>query len=196
MRRFRDAFEPVEATTVLDVGGNYYDWEPLGVACRFTILNIDAIPSGWEMPPNFRYVVGDGCALAEADGAYDIAYSNSVIEHLTTWEAQERFARELRRVGRGVYVQTPNRWFPIEPHFLALFLHWLPRSTHRFLFRWLSVRGWLRRGDNVNLDTLVGELRLLSYGEMKRLFPDGEIRREKWLGLTQSFTAVRLRASE
>ena len=192
MQRFRDTFLPSEATTVLDVGGNYYDWEPLGVACRFTILNIDSIPADWDMPPNFSYVVGDGCALGFPDLSFDIAYSNSVIEHLTTWNAQVRFAAESRRAGRGVYVQTPNRWFPIEPHFLALFLHWLPRSMHRILFRWFSVRGWLRRGDNVNLDTLVGELRLLSYREMRVLFPDCEIRREKFIGLTKSFIAVRL----
>ena len=191
MARFRETFQPTPQTTVLDVGGNYYDWETLGVDCRFTVLNVDAIPTGWEMPPNFSYVVGNGCALSYADGAFDIAYSNSVIEHLTTWGAQVRFAAETRRVGRTVYVQTPNRWFPIEPHFIALFLHWLPRRWHRFLFRWFSVRGWLRRGDNVTLEQLVGELRLLSYREMRELFPDCEIRREKWLGMTKSFIAVR-----
>jgi SAM-dependent methyltransferase len=191
MLRFRDTFSPTEATTILDIGGNHYDWPTLGVDCRFTILNVDDIPTSWEMPQNFKYVVGNGCAMEFPDSSFDIAYSNSVIEHLTTWDAQVRFASETRRVGRAVYVQTPNRWFPIEPHFLAIFLHWLPRSTHRFLFRWFSIRGWLRRGDNVNLDTLVGELRLLSYREMKTLFPDCEIRREKWMGLTKSFIAIR-----
>ena len=191
MARFRETFQPTAETTVLDVGGNYYDWEMLGVDCRFTILNVDAIPVSWATPPNFTYVVGDGCALSYPDGAFDIAYSNSVIEHLTTWEAQVRFAAETRRVGRAVYVQTPNRWFPIEPHFIALYLHWLPRRWHRFLFRWFSVRGWLRRGDNVTLEQLVGELRLLSYCEMCELFPDCEIRREKWLGMTKSLIAVR-----
>lgn len=191
MRRFRETFAPGENTTILDVGGNYYDWETLGVDCRFTILNVDDIPSSWNMPPNFHYVVGDGCALKLPDASFDIAYSNSVIEHLTTWDAQLRFASELRRTGKGVYVQTPNRWFPIEPHFVAICIHWLPRSWHRFLFRWFSVRGWLRRGDNVNLDQLVGELRLLTFREMRALFPDCEIRREKWLGMTKSFIAVR-----
>lgn len=192
MRAFRETFMPTERTTILDVGGNYYDWSDLAVECRFTILNVDDIPAGWNMPPNFRYVVGNGCALSEADASYEIAYSNSVIEHLQTWDAQKKFAAELRRVGRAVYVQTPNRWFPIEPHFLTLFIHWLPRCWHRWLFRWLSVRGWLRRGDNVGLDTLVAELRLLTFREMRELFPDCEIRREKFLGITKSFIAVRL----
>ena len=59
------------------------------------------------------YVVADGCHLPFADDAFDMAFSNSVIEHVPDHEA---FSRELARVGRSYYVQTPNKWFPIEPH--------------------------------------------------------------------------------
>lgn len=188
---FLDALRPTPTTTILDVGGNYYDWQDLPFAPPITIVNVDAIPAAWEMPPNFTYRVGDGRALDFPDQSFDIVYANSVIEHLRTWEDQQRFAAEMRRVGRQVFVQTPNRAFPIEPHFLALGVHWLPKHWHRSLFRWGSVRGWLRGGDNIALNELVAELRLLTAGEMRALFPDCEVVREKICGLTKSLTAVR-----
>ena len=60
------------------------------------------------------------------DASFDIAFSNSVIEHLSTFENQARMAAEVRRVARAYWVQTPNFWFPIEPHFLVPAWHWLP----------------------------------------------------------------------
>ncbi|HZI33771.1 MAG TPA: methyltransferase domain-containing protein, partial [Candidatus Binatia bacterium] len=135
--------------------------------------------------------IGDGCALKYADKSFDIAYSNSVIEHLHTWENQKRFAAEIRRVGRGVFVQTPNRRFPIEPHFVTFFIHFLPPRLAKKLLPTFSFRGLFRSGDNNDLRKLANELRLLSLRELKELFPDCEIHREKWFGLTKSFIAVR-----
>ena len=136
-------------------------------------------------------MIGDGRSLPYADGEFEIAYSSSVIEHLNQWEDQERFARELRRVGRSIYVQTPNRWFPIEPHFGGLFAHWLPAPLRRVLMPWLSVRGWLHSADGIDNRELLEEVRLLSFREMQALFADCEIVRERFLGLTKSFIAIR-----
>src|SRR5919206_1104045 len=71
--------------------------------------------------------------LPFADGAFDLAYSSSVVEHVPP-QRRAAFAAELRRVARGWYVQTPARSFPIEPHALLPFAHWLPvriRRPHR-----------------------------------------------------------------
>jgi len=94
-------------------------------------------------------------------------------------------------VGKQVFVQTPNRWFFLEPHFLALFVHYLPWSIARRLVRFCSIRGLLRCGDDVDLNQLAEELRLLNLQELKDLFPDCEIYREKWFGMTKSFIAIR-----
>ena len=88
-----------------------------------------------------RAVRGDACYLPHVDRGFDIAFSNSVIEHLGEYESQRRFAEEIRRVGRKVWVQTPARWFLVEPHFLTVGIHWLPRSVQRRTLRWLSVAG-------------------------------------------------------
>jgi hypothetical protein len=114
-----------------------------------------------------------------------------VIEHMGSWEDQRRFAAEIRRVGRNLYVQTPYRWFPIEPHLLALFVHWLPRSWHKRFLPLFSIRGWFRKGDDVEVGKLIDEVRLLSITEMKQLFPDCEIHRERVFGFVKSLIAVR-----
>jgi hypothetical protein len=90
------------------------------------------------------------------------------------------------RCGRAFYVQTPNRWFPVDPHTFFLFLHWLPQRIYRKLIRFsprilLSGRGELAELENTYL---------LGRKEMERLFPGSHIIEEKFLGMTKSLIAV------
>jgi hypothetical protein len=188
---FFQTFRLTEATRILDVGGYPHNWYDLPVPARVTLLNIDAAPPAEEMRPNLTFVGGDGRDLPFPDQSFDIVYSNSVIEHLADFEDQQRFAKESRRVGNGVYVQTPNRSFPIEPHFIGPRLPGFPREWERSFFRYCSVRGLLRHRDHISFDELFDQIRLLSYREMKQLFPDCQIMKERFCGLTKSFTAVR-----
>jgi len=192
MSLFLRLFQPGATTRILDVGGHVYDWDGIvPIESPVTFLNVTYPPVCRPVAPRFTCHVGDGRRMPFADGSFDIVYSNSVIEHLGNCVEQDRFAREIRRVGRQVFVQTLNRWFFIEPHFVAPFVHFLPRRAARLLMRFCSVRGLLRRGDNVEIRTLFDELRLLTYREMRKLFPDCEIHRERWLGMTKSFIAIR-----
>jgi SAM-dependent methyltransferase len=80
-------------------------------------------------------VVADVLAgLPFADGAFDLAYCSSVIEHVAPPD-RAAFAAELRRVARGWYVQTPAYSFPVEPHALLPFAHWLPPALRRPYWR-------------------------------------------------------------
>jgi len=115
----------------------------------------------------------------------------STIEHVHSLDRQRAFASEVRRVGRGLWLQTPARSFPFEPHWLGLFIHWLPRRWQRRLARNFTLWGLVNRPDQQQVDALVDEYRLLDYREMRELFPDCEIRRERFLGLTKSYVAVR-----
>lgn len=92
---------------------------------------------------------------------------------------------------RGVWLQTPARNFPFEPHWLSPFIHWLPRSWQRRLGRNLTVYGWMLRPTGEDVSQLVDELRLLHLSRDAGALPDCEIRRERFLGLTKSFIAVR-----
>jgi hypothetical protein len=124
------------------------------------------------------------------DGEFDIVFSNSVIEHLCTWEAQQRFAQEVRRVGRHYWVQTPAREFFIEPHFLTPCIHWLPRVVQLKLARRCTVWGIIERPTQARAEQYVSELRLLKFEEVSELFPGSIILRERFLGFSKSYIAV------
>ena len=191
MQLFVDLFQPSAATSILDVGGNVSDWRGVPIDSEITVVNVAPTDSSSEYPERFHYRMGDGRDLPFADQSFQIFYSNSVIEHLGTLEDQRRFAREALRVGRAVFVQTPNRWFPIEPHFIVPFLHFLPKRIQRIFLPRFSFRGLFRGGDNVEMQHLFDELRLLSFREMQGLFPGCAIHRERMFGLTKSLIAIR-----
>lgn len=184
------------AGAVLDVGGYPGFWasqEP--VAAKIDCLNVHEVE--WNPPAEatqaIKVVLGDGCAMPEfADDEYDLAFSNSVIEHVGSWENQERFAQEIRRVGRRVWVQTPAYECPIEPHYIAPFIHYLPKSWQMRLIPWVTVWGWVERPPASQVREAVETTRLLTRAEMRRLFPDCEILTERLLGiLPKSYIAVR-----
>jgi hypothetical protein len=193
MNRFAEAFRPTAETTVLDVGGTPYNWEQIGARFPITLLNTEPLAVD-GLGAHYTLVQGSGTQLDFADRSFDIAFSNSVIEHVGSLDAQRAFAEELRRVGRQVWVQTPARSFFFEPHLLAPFIHFLPLSWQRRLVRNFSLWGWITRPSQASVDQTLGGLRLLDYATFRSLFPDCEIRRERFVGFTKAFVAVRVEA--
>lgn len=131
MQQFIRELCPDESRTILDVGGYPWLWIASKIRGRITLLNTQ-FPSGLQeqYSGKFDFVTGDGCALPYADKSFDIVFSNSVIEHVGSYERQRRFAAEVQRVGRSAWVQTPAREFFIEPHLLTPFIHWLPLTVN------------------------------------------------------------------
>jgi hypothetical protein len=186
MEQFARAFGLTEQTRILDVGGDLWNWQFLDVKPELTVLNL--LPPPPDLPDGVTWIVGDACHLPFRDAAFDVAFSNSVVEHLGTTQNQERFADEIRRVARAYYVQTPNRWFPIEPHLSAPFIHYLPRSWQRVLY---PITPWalINKPDRAAMDQQYRELRLLTVAQLRRLFPAAEIVTERAAGLAKSFVA-------
>ncbi len=151
LRMFLDLYEPGPETTVLDVGvtdapfgegstDNFfearYPWPE-----RITAVGPTGLERFSAAFPDVRVVRSDGRELPFADGAFDLAFSNAVVEHVDGGrEGQRRFVRELCRVARQVFVTTPNRLFPLDPHTLLPFVHWLPQGPVRE--RLLRARGF------------------------------------------------------
>ncbi len=187
MKLFTDLFRIDSNTRVLDVGGTLLNWSFLRIQPRLTILNIH--PPSEDLPPNVEWIVGDARSMPFTDKSFDVVFSNSVIEHVGKWEDQKRFAEEIRRVGKRYFVQTPNYYFPVEPHFITPFIHWLPRDAGRRLVR-LTVRHFLTRHLQRSLE-IFDEVRLLRPKEVRDLFPDAEIVYERLLGFPKSIFAIK-----
>ena len=143
--------------------------------------------------PGFSSIVGDASNLSGInDQSFDIVFSNSVIEHLYTKQQQEKMAKEVARVGKSYFIQTPNRYFPIEPHWLFPLFQFLPFSVQVFLtqhFTLGNIKKTKRKEAAINL---VKEVRLLTIKEFQFFFKDAKIYKEKVLGLTKSFTAYKI----
>ena len=91
----------------------------------------------------------------------------------------------------ALWIQTPAREFFIEPHLLTPFIHYLPRSVQARLLRYFTVWGLMTRPSPKEVAGFLDEVRLLTYREMQELFPDCQILRERFMGFTKSYVAVR-----
>jgi Methyltransferase domain len=174
---------------ILDVGGTPEFWTDADLHGSVTILNV--LPPPESLPGNLAYVQGSATSLPFEDRSFGVVFSNSMIEHLGERTIQQRFASEALRVGRGVWIQTPARWFPIEPHFLTPLIHYLPKRAQRRLLRNFTIWGWITRPDQDYVDKLIDELALLSAGDMRFLFPGCTLLRERVLGMTKSLIVAK-----
>lgn len=178
---------------ILDVGGEQRFWEMMGLEnipdYQVVILNIVPQQVNW---PNFRAMTGDATDLSQfADRSFDVAFSNSVIEHLGSYTNQQRMAEEIRRVGKAYYVQTPNRFFPLEPHFLLPFFQFFPFRLQVALQQRFNL-GWYQKiPARKQAEAHVRSHQLLRRAELQALFPDGYVYSEKVFGLTKSFVVHR-----
>lgn len=192
---FVTVIKPSTTDILLDIGGYPEFWtsHPQPVK-RIDSLNLHEVSWRSDQAPNhnIRTLVGNGCFLAMADRCYDIGFSNSVIEHVGPWERQQQFASEMRRVAKALWIQTPAYECPIEPHYIAPFVHYFPHSMQKRLLRWCSVWGWVARPNREKIAELVDSTRLLRKSEMRALFPDCEIITERMLWvIPKSYIAIR-----
>jgi hypothetical protein len=191
LRRWEDfgqTFPEISDLQVLDLGGDARAWRTAPVRpAHVTLLNIfeQKVDEPW-----MTSLVGDACDPDFELPAADLVYSNSVIEHVGGHWRRERFAEAARSKGR-YWVQTPNRYFPIEPHFMVPWLQHLPRGAQaKLVVAWpMGNHGDVSDPDQALRDAL--EIELLSKTEMEFYFPDAEIQPERIAGLTKSFIAVK-----
>ena len=177
--------------TILDVGGTELFWKNAGLAGdpghRITLLNRNIQKVSHS---NLTAIAGDARSLASyGDRSFDVVFSNSVIEHVGTAADQRAMADEVRRVGKAFFVQTPNRYFPIEPHFLFPLFQFLPRTMRILLVSHFALGWYPRARDQAHAEALVDGIRLLSEAEVRVMFPGATIQKEKFLLLTKSLVA-------
>lgn len=177
---------------ILDIGGTESFWRTMGLDAKdevfVTVLNIDQTPVTLQ---NLKSLRGDARNIEAGDQSFDVAFSNSVIEHVGSYHDQQKMAHEVQRVGKRYFIQTPNRYFPLEPHFVFPFFQFLPVSLRIWLVRNFKLGWFSKTPDLQKARELVEEIRLLNKRELASLFPEASIYEEKIFGLTKSFIAYR-----
>lgn len=180
---------------ILDIGGTLEFWVESGFLAellqiknlKIKLLNIKDYQSNH---PNIETAVGDATNLSQfRDKEFDIVFSNSAIEHLFTYDNQVLMANGIKRIGKRYFIQTPNKYFPIEPHFQFPLFQFLTTSMKVTLIRNFKL-GWREKAATKDkaIET-VTEIRLLDRKELQNLFPNSKIYKEKFFGLTKSLTA-------
>ena len=176
---FMETMAPTAETRVLDIGVDDFAFGELSrneSSCgtlnffedmypwpgRITALGLHEGERFRASYPSVRYIRGDALELPFEDGAFDVVFSNAVIEHVGGEEEQRRFVAEALRVGRRAFITTPNRWFPVEVHTRLPLVHWLPEAVSHRAYD-LARKPWAKRN------------RLLGPRSFARLFP-GDVR--------------------
>ncbi len=195
IKTFLEKMQPDKGTRILDIGGYSSYWKTMGIESHVTIVNLHTFEQdSLESNDQFTFIEANGCDLPFDDNSFDLVYSNSVIEHLFTSEHQQEFASEAIRVGKAYWIQTPAKEFPVEPHLLTPFIHWLPKKLQLMLARHFTVRSWMldqTRPTRQSIYDLANEVVLLSKTKMMRLFPKGTIIVEKFLGFRKSYVVYK-----
>ncbi len=194
---FFETYEKEAKISILDVGGTDYFWRDSSIIdlpnSQITLLNLHLEESSH---PSIKAMTGDATDMSQfQNDEFDLVFSNSVIEHLYTFEAQRKMADEIMRVGKKHFIQTPNRSFPIEAHYALPFAQNMPKSWVYFLLtktRFSRLQKW----EDDHARQYLDEIRLLNQREMKLLFPESELYFEKVFGLVKSFAAHNLKGAQ
>jgi hypothetical protein len=193
-----DCYQEHGAVRIIDIGGTRTYWNIIPGEflkernAKITLVNL---PDGSPLPEDdeiFSYRHGNGCNLAEyPDKSFHLSHSNSVIEHVGDDGQIRKFANESKRVAEKYYLQTPNFWFPVEPHFVTPVFHWLPVSLRIWLLRHFNL-GWYRRSrDYKEAKASVNGIRLLKGKELRALFPECTFHLERFAGLPKSLIVIK-----
>jgi hypothetical protein len=191
---FRRLFPGIEQMRVVDLGGTVESWRRAPVRpAEVTVVNLfepGESDEDWLIP-----VTGDACdartALREAGAgsSYDLVFSNSLLEHVGGHSQRVALAAEVHALAPRHWVQTPYRYFPVEPHWLFPGLQFLPVAA-----RARAAKVWpLAHSRPENSSAAMSEVQwteLVGVAEMRAYFPGSEIVKEKVAGLTKSLTAV------
>lgn len=180
--------------TILDIGGepDYWNIATDYLTDRNIHIELLNLVPQRAPGPQFATRVGDATRLGElADNSFDLVHSNSVVEHVGTWEAMAAMAHNVRRLAPRYYVQTPNFWFPFEPHVRLPIFHWLPEQLRFRILMHFDVGFAPRRSSVDHAMRDVQSMCLLDRRQLAALFPDARIEIERVLAMPKSLMAVR-----
>jgi hypothetical protein len=175
---------------VLDLGGTPDAWRLAPVQPKSVVtVNLLPLESG---SPAITAVQADACDLpaSVAGDRFDLVYSNSLLEHVGGHVQRRRLAETIHSLADRHWVQTPYRYFPIEPHWLFPGIQWLPYEARvQVSMHW--NRGHIRTHTRDEAEDQVDEIELIGISQMRRYFPASVIWYERFAGFVKSLVAIR-----
>jgi ubiquinone/menaquinone biosynthesis C-methylase UbiE len=191
LKSFKEIVKKMEKPiTILDIGGSEIFWKNLNFHndnnIHIKVLNITDTKTNYS---NIEFICGDALDLnMYKDNIFDIVFSNSMIEHLYSKEKQMKVTKDIIRIGRYHYIQTPNKFFFMEPHYLLPYFQFFPRKI-KYIILTRTKLSRFKYWEKSMAKQYLEEIRLISEHEMKIFFPDSILLKENFFGLTKSFTA-------
>jgi hypothetical protein len=187
MQALMRIFELQPGSKIIDVGGISEIWNLVETPLDITIVNLPGAYRGEGIASHHRitFLEGDATSLVNIqDRSFELAFSNSVIEHVGGADRRKMFASEIQRVSRSYFVQTPSVWFPLEAHTGIPFWWFIPRWMKLLLHRrWARI---LPEWNDMVLGTTV-----IGKKELRSCFPGGSIATETILGIPKSYCVYR-----
>lgn len=187
--RLIDTFPSLSEMRVLDFGGTPESWELSPVMPKsLTTVNLQTHSDA----PGITAVVGDACNPPPSllKEQFDLVFSNSLLEHVGGHVQRQRLAHNIHLLSDRHWIQTPYRYFPVEPHFVFPGFQWLPYAARvGVAVRWHG--GQPRRVTREQAQDSVDEIDLVGISQMHRYFPDSTIWYERFAGLIKSLVAIR-----
>lgn len=185
---FKRRFPDLADMRVLDLGGTAISWRVLGLRpLSVTLVNLDQA----EEPAESWMEVVQADACAGGLGKYDLVFSNSLIEHLGGHAKRQKFAEVVRESAPSWWIQTPYRYFPVEPHWFFPCFQFLPFQARLMICqRWKTLHASACK-DPAEAAEMVASVELTSATEMRMYFPDSEIWFERIAGLPKSLVSVK-----
>jgi hypothetical protein len=182
---------------ILDVGGEDQYWN-LNEAfinenrakLKIILMNLDQAKHGRQYDL-YEYRYGDATTdVSYRNNDFDMIHSNSVIEHVGSWPSICNMANLIQNSKKPYYLQTPNFWFPFEPHFRFIGFQWLPKAWQASLLVKFSLGFFGKCKTYGEAMYNVDSINLLTANQMRELFPKAKIVKERLFGLTKSFIVL------
>jgi hypothetical protein len=187
LEEFKRRFPELADMRVLDLGGTTVSWRIFGLRPEsVTVVNLDHDKGPYE--PWMEVVQGDACA--GGFGKYDLVFSNSLMEHLGGHARRQQFANVVQESAPSWWVQTPYRYFPIEPHWIFPGFQFLPFRARVMVCQHWNTLHMPACKDAAEAADLVASTELISATEMRTYFPTSDIWFERIAGIPKSMVAI------
>lgn len=186
-----DSFPSLADMTVLDLGGTSESWLTAPVRpAHVTLVNLDR--QVVQPDTAITAVQGDACAVPDdlRGQRFDLVFSNSLIEHVGGHARRQAMAEVVSELSDRHWVQTPYRYFPLEPHWMFPLYQFLPVSARAWIVRHWRISGWVPSDHEESVEFAMG-IELLTGAEMRHYFPGSELLSERFLGVTKSIIALK-----